>query len=92
MYRPGAGTVRQTRYQGMGNCAPDIRARERAVNDLLKDAIQDEVDAISKYDTLLDVLQSSHMAVADRMKFSEILTNILNQERQHKALLERLRM
>ena len=69
MYRPGSGTVRQTRYQGMGNRAPDPhdiismhsgseeaqrKAQFAHLQALLKDAIRDEEDAIKKYQYLID--------------------------------------
>ncbi len=68
MYRPGSGTVRQTRYQGMGNRPPDPhdiismhsgseeaqrKAQFAHLQALLKDAIRDEEDAIKKYTYLL---------------------------------------
>ncbi len=108
MYRPGAGTGRQTRYQGIGNQPPTNKQRMDAhehlrsqmdngsaqrmqvFSDHITNAIVDEESAIQVYNNLLDELQGLRIPSPEWIKLSGVLTNILNQDRQHKALLIRL--
>lgn len=64
--------------------------RLQVFSNKITDAILDEENGIRVYDTILDELQGLRIPVSEWMKLSGVLTNILSQEKQHKALLQRL--
>lgn len=99
MYRPGAGTVRQTRYQGMGERAPDqdTEAWKADLDKLIQDLIQDEIEASRKYQNFINGIEKYGVAPINSdegrkyKQMKELVTHIRTQEEQHRSLLERLK-
>lgn len=89
-YRPSSVSNRQTKNQGLRNAPPDTCHHN--IDCLLKDAIRDEIDGAYSYGNILKEIQNSSMSGAKKERMIEIITHIRDDERQHKALLERLRM
>lgn len=70
-----------------------MNARRLHIDELLKKLQRDEDDAIKQYQNIIEEVDIfPALSFAWRSQIKEIATHIKNQEIQHKALLERLRI
>lgn len=103
--RQGQGTVRQVRYQGLGNHVSDPHdlismhqknqeaasfAQRRHIVTLIEDTIKDEIEAEKEYKYLLGELTKYQQSTPNVSKVVDLISHIRNQEIQHKAILEQL--